>query len=139
MIKRMFFVFSCLFVFVASNTQAEYIWAMKVGVDYELLEWLDHTYSCIGSSSNCYACPPESNKTGGDPVVGGYGDPDEATCYAYCTLVYRTHGLCHQHTNRVLFAHGQTLNNSVVGYSVSSYIYGPWGTNFFDDCVPSCE
>src|SRR4030043_411143 len=43
------------------------------------------------------------------------------------SFVYAKNGVCHQHTNRVLYQSGQTLPISVRGYSSSRWQYGITG------------
>lgn len=139
--KKMFItalLFLGIFAFLNSNVYADYIWSMKKPVAWYPFSWLDHTYACVGSSNNCYTCPAQASKTGGNPVSGGYGDADDAVCYAYCTLTYGFHGVCHQHTNRVLYAGGETLSVAVTGYSYSSFRWGLCGTNW-SSCQSQCD
>lgn len=128
--KKSFLAFTVIFAIVCmqSNfTSAEYIWAMKVPVNQKYLGvFLDHTYACVGKSNNCYACSG-SSITGGDPVDGGYGDGKKAKCCAQCFYVYGNNGVCHQHTNRILYAAGKTLNSCVRGYSTSTLKFGIYG------------
>ncbi|MFA5248184.1 MAG: hypothetical protein WC415_02990 [Patescibacteria group bacterium] len=125
------FFLSIITVTVINASASVYIWAMKKPVAFAPFSWLDHTYVCVGNSNNCYTCPPTYTKTGGNPAVGGYGDGDDAVCYAYCTLSYGVNGVCHQHSNRVLYPAGQTLAYcGVTGYTFSVGMWGTYGTNF---------
>ncbi|MFH1232458.1 MAG: hypothetical protein V1651_01165 [Patescibacteria group bacterium] len=42
-------------------------------------------------------------------------------------MEYARNGVCHQHTNRVLYQSGQSLPISVRGYSASRWQYGITG------------
>ena len=139
--KRSFLLlFIGVVLFFSINVQAEYIWSMVKPVAVEPFSFLDHTYACIGNSNTCFTCPAGASKTGGDPVIGGYGDVDQATCYAYCPLLYGVNGVCHQHTNRVLNAIGETLiSECVSGYSYSVALWGIWGNNFIICLLTTCE
>ena len=139
--KRLFVVFVILsfLLLVCSNSFASNIWAMKKPVAAAPFSWLDHTYACVDSSSNCYTCPAGASKTGGSWVNGGTGNGSEAVCYAYCTLNYGADGVCHQHTNRVLFPTLKTLTTVVVGYSYSVSIWGLYGVNTWASCIVNCD
>jgi len=102
----------------------------------------DHTYACIGSYSNCVST--NNNTSGGSFVVSGWGNTAKAQCYASCYMKYASNGVCHQHTNRVLYPTGKTLPVSVRGYVESWYRYGAYGNKRgpyngkFSFCMSRC-
>lgn len=106
-----------------------YIWAQKNPIASDYFKWLDHTYACVGSYNNCYTSPASASTSGGTPVDGSYGIKEYSECYAFCELSYSNNGVCHQHSNRVLFGTGRTLNNGVRGYSTSKWYWGIYGND----------
>ncbi len=130
------------FAFQAQNALAGnvQIWANKTPA------WgsssADHTYVCIANPAQCVAI--KGATSGGNFVLDGYGDEAKAKCYASCYMQYGTNGVCHQHSNRVLFPTGKNLPVSVKGYVESWYRYGAYGTKRgpyngrFQACVSKC-
>lgn len=102
-----------------------------------VFSWLDHTYACLYGSVGCYSTGPSGyyNISGGSVVTSGYATNsqiNQAACYAtFCSLTYGVHGVCHQHTNRVLYPISRELNTNVRGYATSRWIYGTKGTNWW--------
>ena len=130
-VKSIFFVLSILIasMFIVSQARAETIWAFELPVWSTPFEWLDHTYACVGSYNNCFTCPANAGKSGGDLAELGNGNSCLAECFAFCRLDYGSNGVCHQHTNRVLFPTGKTLPSSVKGYNLSVSFWGTHGTS----------
>ena len=97
--------------------------------------WLDHTYACVYGSVGCYTFPSGSAVTGGSVVTSGYATNsqiNQAVCYAtFCSMTYGVNGVCHQHTNRVLYPASRELSTNVRGYATSRWIYGTKGTNWW--------
>jgi hypothetical protein len=118
----------------AERTFAVAIWSMDTDIlIWELNTFLDHTYSCVGSYSDCYTFPSNSTKTGG--TVNNVGQVDSTTAvyakiHGECcedAMIYLVDGVCHQHSNQVLEYAGIELGYGVQGYSVSRWVYGPTG------------
>lgn len=134
--KKLFAVFSvillCCTVFSPGVARAD-INAYKTPVD--IANWVDHTYGCLSGSTNCYPWPSWSAGSGGTYVTGGYSTPEQvntAACYTFCNMgTYGVDAVCHQHTNRVLYAIGKELDTSVRGYSASKAIWGAKGWSWY--------
>ena len=98
------------------------------------LGWLDHTYACVDTASDCLTFPSGSATTGGSVVTSGYATSSQvqnSLCYASGSMVYLVEGVCHQHTNRMLYPINKELDTTVSGYSTSRWLYGTYGTNFW--------
>ncbi len=131
--KKLFGIVTvCYFtVFPTTNTQAVEISAYKTPAFFSRSP-LDHTYTCI-DGDDAYAptqCTSTgtSTKSGGDFVTAGDGNSRKARCYSACKMNYGRNGVCHQHTNRVLYTTRKILPLSVKGYRASRSYYGAWGT-----------
>ena len=115
--------------FVAANSHAgsTHIWASKNGAFVPWNPFADHTYACI-SGYGCYSTGTSS--TSGGTILSdthGYADGYQARQYANCTLHYANNGVCHQHSNRVMYRTGKTLPLSVKGYRTSKNRFGITG------------
>lgn len=103
----------------------------------------DHTYACV--NKNCYAIG-NSTKSGGEFIAGGYVSRQDAIhsiCASGCYIEYMRNGVCHQHTNRMLYYARRTISTSVQGYSLSRYLYGTYGDTgsiygTFRNCRKTC-
>ena len=137
-------------LFAAANVNAggSHIWASKMPV--RNVPFLDHTYACI-SGYGCYTTP--NSRTSGGQILNdthGYANGYQAKQYANCTFYYALprfwgNGVCHQHTNRVMFRTGKTLPMSVKWYRTSKDLWGITG-NFggplsgrFRRCINSVD
>lgn len=131
MLKKFFLTFITFFIAccLPNFVHAEWIEASKVPAFYDNSS-VDHTYACI--DRDCYAIG-NSRTYGGTSVVQENVSHRQAIfseCYAWhsnINMVYGRNGVCHQHTNRILYQTGETLPNSVRGYSRSRWLYGITG------------
>ncbi|MBU1046445.1 hypothetical protein KKH36_01535 [Patescibacteria group bacterium] len=117
-----------------SFLQADVIAAYDTNVAVPGLSWLDHTYVCVDNSSNCRSFPSGSATTGGSVVTSGSATDSQvlnSLCYAAGSMTYLVQGVCHQHSNRMLYPINKELDSSVNGYSTSRWLYGTYGTNFW--------
>lgn len=88
---------------------------------------VDHTYACV--DRDCYSVNGGTTY-GGVAVIQEYVTKRKAAlsrCYSGCYFVYAKNGVCHQHTNRILYQTGKTIPLSVRGYSASRWTYGITG------------
>jgi hypothetical protein len=149
--KKMFMPFVLLFCFIVFSpiTKADYIGAFRSPVQLVVLgNVINHTYSCINSLNpgSCQSFSPAGLGTGntyGGDLMGGswiYATPQQtikAWRYSGCYMTYALNGVCHQYTNRILYAVGREMANNgyVMGYTFSKWKWGPRGTNF-SQCNP---
>jgi hypothetical protein len=126
--------------------------AGKLGINPNDPLGVDHTYACVSGggvlTNGCYAVQASgsaSTTVGGSSVTSGNGSGADAACYSKCSIgTYGITGVCHQHTNRVLFPAGRTLGSSVRGYGLSLAMFGatsnknPANSYSFQKCVESC-
>lgn len=88
---------------------------------------VDHTYvtSSCGLSWGCFG-----RCNGGKPVVSGQGSSIVAHCLSHpnetAGINYLYNGVCHQASNRILYAAGITVKGSH-GYGASVMLYGIYG------------
>jgi len=124
------------FLLFCGQANAEAIWGVDTNVNVPVAGWfLDHTYVCVGSSSDCYAFPSWSSTSGGSVNVVGQANSTQAsaarargTCCA-SNMYYGIDGVCHQHSNQVLTQAGKVLSGSTIGgYSYSVFLFGTFGT-----------
>lgn len=130
------FLVSFLLLFASvQQASAEAIFGVDTNVNVPVLGWfVDHTYVCIGSWSDCYTFPTGSNTSGGVVNVVGQATTTQAaaarargTCCA-SNMYYGIDGVCHQHSNQVLAQAGKVLDGSTIrGYSYSVYLFGVSG------------
>ncbi len=131
MLKKFFLASVAIFFIVclSNYVHAEWIEASKRPGFYPNSS-VDHTYACI--DRDCYAINNSTNY-GGTAVVQENVSHRQAIfskCYVELSninMVYGKNGVCHQHTNRVLYQTGKSLPNSVRGYSSSRWLYGVTG------------
>jgi hypothetical protein len=114
------------------------------GAPIYAIPWIQHTYACTSSAGviKCFTFPSSATKTGGGLLVTGTTESlgiIRAQCYAKCSMTYGVNGVCHQHTNRVLYPsnYHPTLPTSVTGYSTSRWLFGARGTNW-SQCLSQC-
>ena len=142
-LRHVFLTILALVIFACVETSfANYIGAMKAPVQvYVLGHYLDHTYSCIDNLSSCQSfsfAGIGSGNTYGGTLIGGQwnyatsAQASKAWCYSGCYMYYMQHGVCHQYTNRMLYAIGREIadNGAIQGYGFSRWTWGPRGTNF---------
>lgn len=104
----------------------------------------DHTYTCVWG--NCYAIGGSST-SGGWYATRGYASNENinnAICADGCVLYYAQNGVCHQHSNRMLYYAGTTIPSYIRYYSISKALYGVYGdygpaNGRFDVCRYTCE
>lgn len=134
-------------LWLSHDLKAETVTANKTslwGVPIPSILWIQHTFACtnVWGTVTCFAFPSNSNKTSGITVVTGTTEPIgimRAKCYATCSMTYGIHGVCHQHTNRIIYPsnYRPTLPTSVTGYSSSRWLFGARGTNW-SQCISKC-
>lgn len=126
----------------SSSAYDNYVRAYSRPVDHWLLgHWLDHTYACV--LGNCYATN-NSGTSGGYYSTRGLNTESEINvviCVANLDLEYGDEGVCHQHTNRMLYYGGTTLASAGInGYSYSVAAFGTYGLGSgFHDATLVCE
>lgn len=94
---------------------------------------VDHTF--VVTELGSFSCWGGTSGPDDQVVCDGYGNYYAANCYrgnndSACVGIYGINGVCHQATNCFLYSADITLDLSVKGYYVSSYLYGPYGTNY---------
>lgn len=106
----------------------------------------DHTYACVKDSPygsfGCYSVMLSgvAGTTSGGSLVNGVNSfSGKWPCYRDCSFIYLRTGVCHQHTNRILYAGGITLPGSVAGYALSVAVYGVTGDNHSATSFASCR
>jgi len=139
-------VFCTIFAFFQSAIAGK-VYGLRTnlwGVPIYSIPWIQHTYSCVSNLGvvTCYAFPSGSTKTGGTIAVTSVNESVgvmRAKCYAGCSMSYGVNGVCHQHTNRVIYPSNNhpEIPTSVTGYSASRWLFGARGTNW-SQCVSKC-
>lgn len=137
--KKIFLLLFLGFIFFTyqqKDAKADVVWGVDNNISvYFLGYFLDHTYACVNSWSDCYSFPSGSSTSGGNANVSGQATTTQAnnarargTCCA-SNMYYGVDGVCHQHTNQVLSQAGLVLNGyNINGYSLSTYLFGTYGT-----------
>lgn len=129
-------------ILAPSVASASWMWANRTTAQYTGGQ-LDHTYACVSppyGATRCFAViwnGSMTTTTGGTLVSGTNGVRGKFACYASCAFTYGWTGVCHQHTNRVLYDGNISLNSNVRGYATSVWTYGALGRNF-SSCTSSC-
>ena len=87
----------------------------------------DHTY-VISSAGHVWPCAGRS--AGGNAIVAGVGNVDQADCLALSNhtagIRYGIDGVCHQMANRILFP-SRGMVTQARGFRVSAFSYGVYG------------
>ena len=97
----------------------------------------DHTYACV--NGNCYSIN-NTSKSGGNNAGNYYLNYQavvRSICAQGCYMQYAVDGVCHQHTNRMLYYVNQQISIGVGGYSLTRAMYGICGKNF-QQCLTTC-
>lgn len=138
-------ILSSLLGFVpAADASDSWLFAAKKPAFYSSSP-AEHTYACVTSpygSVDCYsvAISGVSGTTSGGTIIGGTTSfSGKYYCYSQCPFVYAVTGVCHQHTNRILYDGNMTLNSSTRGYSASVFLYGATGDNHWISSFALCR
>ena len=148
MFKKFIFM-SFLLVFSSTLFAGEYVYGFREWVNTWVPGFNDlhHTFACPENNTVCYSFPVGSNNTTGSYFNGGYASRSVGACHAQCAMDYNDNGVCHQHTNRVLWETGNLIEDNgvrIAGYDLSSYIFGVTGNKRgpvnkrFQACYESC-
>lgn len=141
---RMTWLVITILMTLASTSQAGTVIAYKRDAFFRFYgNPADHTYACV--DGRCYAVG-NSSRSGGKYVNGRYVNRQSAisaSCAGNCYMIYGVNGVCHQHTNRMLYYARTTLNPSVQGYRLTRWVYGTYGDygggkGTFRQCLSRC-
>lgn len=134
-------------------SQAEVVMAYRSYVNTWVpgISSLEHTFACVNNTNNCYSFPLGTNKSNGSLAESGWAQRVTGQCHASCAIAMtypsgssEGNGVCHQHTNRVLFEAYKVLPSSVNGYWSSKSFWGVTGNKKgptigrFQACWQSC-
>jgi hypothetical protein len=145
-IGALFFV---IIGFMAVSVDAEYITGYYKDAFFQGSSF-DHTYACV-SPIGCYSIVgpngyPSTTYGGAAATATIYVSHQNAifvACAGNGYMYYGLNGVCHQHTNRILYYANTSLPYWIRGYSASKVLYGTYGecgpTNGrFSTCLTTC-